>query len=109
MAASRAAVGPIPPDVEWYLSACGGGVCGSEWLDGPAEMTATHASYRECCEAGALSRRDLFVFARDGFGNYLGIEPGAGRVLYEDHDFGGVHEAAPSFARFLRRGLLEEA
>jgi hypothetical protein len=45
------------------------------------------------------------VIGWDGAGNPFGIEQATGRVVAEDHNFGGVHELAQSFVTFLQRGL----
>jgi len=49
--------------------------------------------------------RDVFIIGWDGWGNPFGIELSSGRVLVEDHNFGGIHEMAPSFHVLLARGL----
>lgn len=49
-----------------------------------------------------------FVIGWDGAGNPFGIEIVIGKLLVEDHNFGGVHEMAMSFEAFLERGLLSE-
>jgi hypothetical protein len=49
--------------------------------------------------------KGVFVIGWDGAGNPFGIDGDSGRVLVEDHNFGGVHELATSFEAFLARGL----
>jgi len=49
--------------------------------------------------------RGVFVIGWDGFGNPYGIDAATGRILVEDHNFGGIHEMAASFAEFLAMGL----
>ncbi len=39
--AFEAAFGPIPPDYRWFLRTCGGGVVGSERIDGIDELVAS--------------------------------------------------------------------
>lgn len=97
---------PIPPDFRWFLSACGGGPVGSEWVDGIADLAETHRRFREQCEAGFWpGLAEVFVIGWDGCGNPYGVHGPSGRVVVEDHDFGGVHEMAGSFVAFLRAGL----
>ena len=48
----------------------------------------------------------VFVVGWDGTGNPYGIELETGRMLVEDHNFGGIHEMASSFEDFLVRGLF---
>ena len=50
---------------------------------------------------------DVFVIGWDGAGNPFGIDRATGRVLVEDHNFGGIHEMAESFSAFLEAGLKE--
>lgn len=49
---------------------------------------------------------DVFVIGWDGGGNPFGIHIESGRIIVEDHDFGGIHDMAKSFAAFLEHGLL---
>lgn len=103
--------GPIPPVFREYLSVCGGRVGGDgDWIDGLPELRDTHRSFQADSGPGGFWRmREVFVIGWDGSGNPFGIEGVSGRVLVEDHDFGGIHEMAPSFHTLLARGLgLEE-
>jgi hypothetical protein len=50
----------------------------------------------------------VFVIGWDGAGNPFGIETATGKILVEDHNFGGIHEMASSFEAFLERGLLSK-
>jgi hypothetical protein len=99
--------GPIPDDFRWFLTECGGGVCGSEWIDGMAELAGTHSKFRAESGPGGWTMSDVFVIGWDGGGNPYGIHRGTGEVVVENHDFGGVHTRAQSLEEFLARGLLE--
>ena len=50
--------------------------------------------------------RNVFVIGWDGAGNPYGIDSATGKLLVEDHNFGGIHEVATSFEAFLTKGLL---
>ena len=41
----------------------------------------------------------------ESYGNLFGIEETTGRVLVEDHNYGGVYELASSFEKFLLQGV----
>ncbi len=45
--------------------------------------------------------RDVFIIGWDGYGNPFGIHIPTGELRMEDHNFGGVHPMADSFAHFL--------
>jgi hypothetical protein len=105
LAAFEKEFGTIPSDYRWYLAACGGGVCGSEWIDGVEQLAASHRKFRAESGSGGWKMRNVFVIGWDGAGNPFGIEQATGRVVAEDHNFGGVHELAQSFVTFLQRGL----
>lgn len=89
--------GLIPPDYRWYLATCGGGVVGSEWVDDIRKLKATHKKFRE----EEWTMKEVFPIGWDGGGNPMAIERSSGRLLVEDHDFGGIHELATSFAVFV--------
>ena len=102
----EAEFGLIPPAFREYLAVCDGGIGGSpEWIDGLAELGATQRHYSTGILEGWFTMRDVFVIGWDGCGNPFGIERSSGRVLVEDHDFGGIHEMAPSFTDLLLQGL----
>jgi hypothetical protein len=101
----EAEVGPIPPDFRWFLATCGGGVCGSEWVDGINELPRTHRKFRAESRPGGWTMQKVFVIGWDGWGNPFGIERATGWILMEDHDFGGVHQMAESVQLFLAHGL----
>jgi hypothetical protein len=98
----EASFGPIPPDYRWFLLVCGGGCFGSEELDGIDQLETSHTKFRR--ESGpprGWTMTGVFIVGWDGGGNPFGIEAVTGRVSVEDHDFGGIHELAPSFERLL--------
>lgn len=90
-------VARIPEEYRWYLLSCGGGVIGSEWVDDITELRDTHTRFSE--EEWSLG--EVFPIGRDGWGNPMVIDLSTGRILIEDHEFGGVHELASSFAEFV--------
>ena len=96
--------GPIPPEYRWYLTVCGGGVVGCEWVKGIKELPGTHIKFI----SEPWTMKDVFVIGWDGGGNPFGIERGSGRLLVEDHNSGGVHMMASSFIDFLSAGLLRD-
>ncbi|MFO0814044.1 MAG: SMI1/KNR4 family protein [Gemmatales bacterium] len=104
--AFEAEFGPIPDEFRWFLASCGGGPIGSVWVDSINELPATHKKFRaEFGPPRGWTMSDVFVIGWDGGGNPFGIQVPTGRVLVEDHDFGGIHEMASSFAAFLAKGL----
>ncbi len=106
LSAFEAEFGPIPPNFRWYLTECGGGPGGTEWIDSLPDLIETHRRFRSESASGFWPGLvDVFVIGWDGCGNPYGIHNSSGRVLVEDHDFGGVHELAATFADYLRQGL----
>ena len=103
--------GPIPPAFREYLAVCGGRVGGApEWIDGLPELPDTHRQFlADSGPGGFWTMRGVFIIGWDGGGNPFGIELSSGRVVVEDHDFGGIHKMAPSFHAMLARGLRQEA
>lgn len=105
--AFEAEYGPIPNDFRWFLMRCGGGPVGAEWVDGIDELFESHHKFRAESETeNGWTLQGVFIIGWDGAGNPCGIENSTGRILVEDHNFGGIHEMAPSFQVFLERGLL---
>ena len=95
------AFGEIPPEYRWFLLNCGGGVVGREWLDGITKLPASQTKYQK--EFGpplGWSMERVFIIGWDGFGNPIGIHKPTGRVLLEDHNFGGITELAGSFIEY---------
>lgn len=97
-------VGPIPPDVRWYLGACGGGAVGHERLDDLRELVVSHRKL--AVGRWQMRQRDAFLVGWDATGGPIAVERTTGRVLVEDGFFGGVNVLAPSFERFLLDGLV---
>ena len=94
--------GSIPPDFRWFLAVCGGGPVGSEWVDDISKLPRTHDNFRkQCSPQNGWTMRDVFLIGWDGAGNPFGIHIPTGELRVEDHNFGGVHRMAESFARFL--------
>jgi len=94
--------GPIPQSFRWFLKHYGGGVVGSERVDSIEELLKTHAKFQ--AEYGPPSwwtMTGVFVIGWDGAGNPFGIEIESGRILVEDHNFGGIHEMFASFDNFI--------
>jgi hypothetical protein len=107
LAAFERTYGPIPAAVRWFLSECGGGVVGSEWVDHIEALASTHRKFRyESPDPKGWRMRGVFVIGWDGAGNPFGVDADTGKVLVEDHSFGGIHEMAPSFEALLIRGVL---
>lgn len=99
----EAKFGPIPDDYRWYLIACGGGVIGSEWVDG---IDALPVTYRNV-QVGGYTIPNFFPIGWDGGGNPFGYDTSTGLILSEDHDFGGIHEEAKDFyGLLLAKGLI---
>lgn len=107
LAGFESAFGPIPAEFRWFLSDCGGGVVGSEWVDGISQLEATHEKFKREKSADGWSSR-MFVIGWDGAGGPFGIEPVSGAVVVEDHNVGDVRQLAPSFEDFLVRGLCQD-
>jgi hypothetical protein len=103
------AFGPIPTDFRWFLSVCGGGVVGSEWVDGISQLTATHEKYNREKGPRGWHSSSVFVIGWDGAGNPFGISRVSGAVLVEDHNSGDSYELSPSFEDFLTKGMLGHA
>lgn len=108
LAAFEKEFGDIPPDYRWYLAECGGGVIGSEWIDGIEELAATHRKVREGQRRGFYTVAHFFAVGWDGAGNPYGYDLGSGRIVTEDHNFGGIHELATDFYGLLcKKGLIK--
>ncbi len=52
---------------------------------------------------------EFFIMGWDGWGNPYGIHTQTGEVVFEDHNFGGVHVMAASFEEFLLKWQVEAA
>jgi hypothetical protein len=107
LAAFENEFGAIPADYRWYLVECGGGVIGSEWIDGIGELAATHRKVREAQRRGFYRIAQFFPLGWDGFGNAYGYDLQTGRIVMEDHNFGGVHEIATGLYELIcKKGLV---
>jgi hypothetical protein len=98
--------GEIPADYRWFLLTCGGGHFGAEQLDDIVRLTKSHTKFRR--ESGpprGWTMSGVFIIGWDGSGNPFGIETATGRVVVEDHGFGGIHELALSLEEFMLRGV----
>jgi hypothetical protein len=106
LAAFEEEFGPIPADYQWYLLECGGGVIGSEWIDSIQELPSTHRKVHEGQKRGYYKILRFFPLGWDGGGNPYGYDLETGRIVMEDHDFGGTHQVATDFYDLLcKKGL----
>lgn len=102
----EAAYGSIPEEYRWFLLTCGGGHFGSEAVDDIEELVMSHAKFaREFGPPRGCTIKNVFIIGWDGSGNPFGIEQSDGRIIVEDHNFGGVHELAPSLEAFMLNGI----
>jgi hypothetical protein len=100
------AFGEVAHQYRWFLLNWGGGAVGREWLDGISKLAASQTKYQE--EFGppsGWSMERVFIIGWDGFGNPIAIHKPTGRVLLENHNFGGVHELASSFFEYAQNLL----
>jgi hypothetical protein len=106
LAAFEGIYGPIPEDYRWFLLTCGGGHFRAEEVDDIVRLTESHAKFkREFGPPRGWTMRDVFIIGWDGSGNPFGIETITGRVVVEDHNFGGIYELAPGLEQFMLRGI----
>jgi hypothetical protein len=105
----EASYGEIPTDYRWFLLTCGGGHFGSDQVDDITELAKSHAKFsREFGLPQGWTMQDVFIIGWDGAGNPFGIETPTGRVVVEDHNFGGIggiHELAVNLEEFMLRGV----
>ena len=107
LAAFEADYAPIPPDFRWFLTTCGGGTVGCDWVDDINQLRDSHHKFNaESSAEGGWTMRDVFVIGWDGSGNPFGIHSPTGKLIVEDHDYGGAHDMAESFTDFLVGRLL---
>ncbi|MBI5759593.1 MAG: SMI1/KNR4 family protein [Planctomycetales bacterium] len=97
----------VPTEFRLFLSEFGGGAVGSEWVDGIEELFESHRKFRkEFGPPRGWTMTNVFVIGWDGVGNPFGIHQPSGKILVEDHNFGGIHTMAESFEEFLIEGIL---
>jgi hypothetical protein len=66
----EAAFVPIPPEFRCFLSACGGGPVGTEWVDRIAKLEASDRKFRlDWDPQRGWSITDVFIIGWDGGGN----------------------------------------
>jgi hypothetical protein len=94
----------IPIEYRWFLLNLGGGPVGSEIVDGIDSLADSHSKFRRETECEDGWRIKGFIIGWDGAGNPIVIDE-RGRVLFEDHNFGGIHELFPSFKAMLETEL----
>ncbi len=82
-----------------WLSESGGGPIGSDWYDSVDELPESQSRFKK--EGWNLSG---FVIGWDGAGNPLVLEE-SGRIVSEDHNFGGMHKIAASFKDLLEANV----
>jgi hypothetical protein len=82
---------------QWLIET-GGGPIGSNWYDSPHELAASQKKLES--ESWSLSG---WVIGWDGAGNPIAMQPD-GSIRTEDHNGGGIHLIANSFAELLERG-----
>jgi len=78
-----------------WLIETGGGPIGSDWYDTLAELDESQTSLQN--DLWTISG---FVIGWDGAGNPL-VLCEDGKIITEDHDFGGIHNVAFSFEALL--------
>ena len=98
---------PIPTEYRQFLIQFGGGAIGTVWVDGIEELSESHRKFRsEFGPPRGWSMANVFIIGWDGAGNPFGIHHSSGKILVEDHNFGGIHAMAESFEDFLAKGIL---
>ncbi len=99
--------GPIPDDFHWFLAVCGGGVVGSEWVDGIEQLAASHRKFRGEKVSGGW-KANLFLIGWDGAGAPFGIDRESGAIVVEhEGSDGATQQLAPSIEDFLLKGLVD--
>lgn len=99
--------GPIPDDFRWFLAACGGGVVGSEWVDGIQQLASSHRKHqRERTRNGG--KANFFLIGWDCAGQPFGIDRATGEVVIEPEGSDGeVRRLSPSIEAYLLAGLID--
>ena len=102
LAEFEATFGLIPNDYRWFLATCGGGIFGAEHLDDIVRLVGSHEKFRkEFGPPRGWTMKNVFIVGWDGAGNPFGIEKSTGKILVEDHNFGGIHEMSPSLRDWM--------
>lgn len=83
---------------DWLIQT-GGGPVGPDWFDTIGELPVSQRKLRE--DGWTLAG---FVIGWDGGGNPIAIQAD-GRLLVEDHAFGGTHVYAESFRSHLEANV----
>jgi len=96
--------GTIPEDFRWFLTECGGGVVGSEWVDDIERLAASHRKYGQERGAGYW-HSNMFVIGWDGGGQPFGLDPLTHAGVVEAD--GEIRSLSPSFEHFLLRSLAD--
>ena len=97
---------PIPECFKDFLMNFGGGPIGGEWICGIDSLPRVFKKCNHEKISGHWNGESGFPIGSDGAGNPITISLD-GRVLVEDHNFGGVHVLAPTFSLFLASGLSD--
>ena len=98
----------IPEDYRWFLLACGGGIFGSEEFDSIDELQKTYIKFiKESEHSKGWTMRDVFIIGWDGSGNPFGIDTSTGKILLEDHTFGGIHQIAENLQEYMLKGIWD--
>lgn len=99
--------GQIPEDFRWFLAACGGGVVGSEWVDGIDQLAGSHRKYLRERSADGW-KANFFLIGWNGAGHPFGIDRATGELVAEPEGRDGeVHWLSPSIEAFLLEGLID--
>jgi hypothetical protein len=99
--------GPIPEDFRWFLAACGGGVVGSEWIDGIEQLAGSHRKHLGEKKPDGW-RANFFLIGWDGAGQPFGIDRATGEIVVEPEGSDTeVERLSPSIEAFLLKGLID--
>jgi hypothetical protein len=99
--------GAIPEDFRWFLASCGGGVVGSEWVDGIEQLAGSHRKHLRERSADEW-KADFFLIGWDGAGNPFGINRATGELVVElEGSDGEVRLLSPSIEAFLLNGIID--
>ncbi len=96
----------VPEDYRWFLLNCGGGVIGSEWVEGIDELFSTHTKFNEeCALEHGWTIKDSFIIGWDGSGSPIAIDR-KGKIVVESEDDGKIYELAPTLEYWLLDNLV---